>query len=313
MILVILVKTLIDTFHCHTDCLTTALVVKKCKRIRRHANTIFVIFFCFLLILCYIWPVGVFPRGPLGRWVPRVAAVINQGLVGGCYLWGLWPAPPLRSPLFTFGIEVSLRRMARTQGGGKGGGGNKNRDSLNLKLLHHLHQPQAALPHGVFLPFFFCISLRIAPFVSDLFLSLYLQTHSEERPFQCEECKALFRTPFSLQRHLLIHNSEFFCATLQCCPKRKEKKWKQQNLIFLFLICSRIFISSILLYFLMRACHLTRLHFSILCNISNQWHRSTVWSTYYLTPDLPRLTETCQRFTKVSAVKMEIEMFCCRL
>lgn len=34
------------------------------------------------------------------------------------------------------------------------------------------------------------------------------QTHSEERPFQCEECKALFRTPFSLQRHLLIHNSE---------------------------------------------------------------------------------------------------------
>lgn len=34
------------------------------------------------------------------------------------------------------------------------------------------------------------------------------QTHSEERPFQCEECKALFRTPFSLQRHLLIHNSK---------------------------------------------------------------------------------------------------------
>lgn len=36
-----------------------------------------------------------------------------------------------------------------------------------------------------------------------------LQTHSEERPFQCEECKALFRTPFSLQRHLLIHNSKY--------------------------------------------------------------------------------------------------------
>lgn len=35
-----------------------------------------------------------------------------------------------------------------------------------------------------------------------------LQTHSEERPFQCEECKALFRTPFSLHRHLLIHNSK---------------------------------------------------------------------------------------------------------
>lgn len=34
------------------------------------------------------------------------------------------------------------------------------------------------------------------------------QTHSEERPFQCEECKALFRTPFSLHRHLLIHNSK---------------------------------------------------------------------------------------------------------
>uniref|UniRef100_A0A2K6Q2H5 Zinc finger protein n=1 Tax=Rhinopithecus roxellana TaxID=61622 RepID=A0A2K6Q2H5_RHIRO len=33
------------------------------------------------------------------------------------------------------------------------------------------------------------------------------KTHSEERPFQCEECKALFRTPFSLQRHLLIHNT----------------------------------------------------------------------------------------------------------
>uniref|UniRef100_A0A8C5F009 Zinc finger protein n=1 Tax=Gopherus evgoodei TaxID=1825980 RepID=A0A8C5F009_9SAUR len=36
------------------------------------------------------------------------------------------------------------------------------------------------------------------------------KTHSEERPFQCEECKALFRTPFSLQRHLLIHNSKSF-------------------------------------------------------------------------------------------------------
>lgn len=37
---------------------------------------------------------------------------------------------------------------------------------------------------------------------------ILLQTHSEERPFQCDECKALFRTPFSLQRHLLIHNSK---------------------------------------------------------------------------------------------------------
>lgn len=69
-----------------------------------------------VLVLSYIWPVGVFPRGPLGRWVPREAAVINQGLVGGCYLWGLWPAPPLRSPLFTFGIEVSLRRMGPGSG-----------------------------------------------------------------------------------------------------------------------------------------------------------------------------------------------------
>lgn len=34
------------------------------------------------------------------------------------------------------------------------------------------------------------------------------QTHSEERPFQCEACRALFRTPFSLQRHLLTHNSK---------------------------------------------------------------------------------------------------------
>lgn len=46
---------------------------------------------------------------------------------------------------------------------------------------------------------------------------LSLQTHSEERPFQCEECKALFRTPFSLQRHLLIHNSKYECLTVCSC------------------------------------------------------------------------------------------------
>lgn len=48
---------------------------------------------------------------------------------------------------------------------------------------------------------------------SDLFFCL--QTHSEERPFQCEECKALFRTPFSLQRHLLIHTSKCVCVCVR--------------------------------------------------------------------------------------------------
>ncbi|KAM6120167.1 LOW QUALITY PROTEIN: PR domain zinc finger protein 5 [Pterocles gutturalis] len=50
------------------------------------------------------------------------------------------------------------------------------------------------------------------------------KTHSEERPFQCEECKALFRTPFSLQRHLLIHNSErtFKCDHCDATFKRKD-------------------------------------------------------------------------------------------
>ncbi|NWH94543.1 PRDM5 protein, partial [Aegithalos caudatus] len=51
-----------------------------------------------------------------------------------------------------------------------------------------------------------------------------VETHSEERPFQCEECKALFRTPFSLQRHLLIHNSErtFKCDHCDATFKRKD-------------------------------------------------------------------------------------------
>ncbi|XP_043552540.1 PR domain zinc finger protein 5 isoform X1 [Chiloscyllium plagiosum] len=53
---------------------------------------------------------------------------------------------------------------------------------------------------------------------------LCISTHSEERPFQCDECKALFRTPFSLQRHLLIHNSErtFKCDHCDATFKRKD-------------------------------------------------------------------------------------------
>ncbi|NWX53090.1 PRDM5 protein, partial [Steatornis caripensis] len=63
--------------------------------------------------------------------------------------------------------------------------------------------------------------------VSSLCLSPVLEeppTHSEARPFQCEECKALFRTPFSLQRHLLIHNSErtFKCDHCDATFKRKD-------------------------------------------------------------------------------------------
>uniref|UniRef100_F6SIP3 C2H2-type domain-containing protein n=1 Tax=Equus caballus TaxID=9796 RepID=F6SIP3_HORSE len=51
------------------------------------------------------------------------------------------------------------------------------------------------------------------------------KTHSEERPFHSsEECKALFRTPFSLQRHLLVHNSErtFKCHHCDATFKRKD-------------------------------------------------------------------------------------------
>lgn len=59
--------------------------------------------------------------------------MINQGLVGCCYLWGLWAFPPLRFPVFTFGIELSLRQIC----GGWGGtdGCRKNRSTLNLKPL----------------------------------------------------------------------------------------------------------------------------------------------------------------------------------
>uniref|UniRef100_A0A9L0J1Q2 Zinc finger protein n=1 Tax=Equus asinus TaxID=9793 RepID=A0A9L0J1Q2_EQUAS len=51
------------------------------------------------------------------------------------------------------------------------------------------------------------------------------KTHSEERPFHSsDECKALFQTPFSLQRHLLVHNSErtFKCHHCDATFKRKD-------------------------------------------------------------------------------------------
>lgn len=57
--------------------------------------------------------------------------MINQGLVGCCYLWGLWAFPPLRFPVFTFGIELSLRQIC----GGGTDGCRKNRSTLNLKPL----------------------------------------------------------------------------------------------------------------------------------------------------------------------------------
>ncbi|XP_030420499.1 PR domain zinc finger protein 5 isoform X9 [Gopherus evgoodei] len=70
---------------------------------------------------------------------------------------------------------------------------------------------------------------KLPPSVSSICLNPVLdeppiETHSEERPFQCEECKALFRTPFSLQRHLLIHNSErtFKCDHCDATFKRKD-------------------------------------------------------------------------------------------
>lgn len=71
-------------------------------------------------------------------------AVINQALVGGCYLWGLWLAPPLSSPVFTFGIEVSLRQIGRARRGVEGwGGGPEKQKHFELKA------PQAACLHQV--------------------------------------------------------------------------------------------------------------------------------------------------------------------
>ncbi|XP_062839657.1 PR domain zinc finger protein 5 isoform X4 [Anolis carolinensis] len=75
-------------------------------------------------------------------------------------------------------------------------------------------QQQCKLPHSK------VSSKSLSPVLEDP----PVETHSEERPFQCEECKALFRTPFSLQRHLLIHNSErtFKCDHCDATFKRKD-------------------------------------------------------------------------------------------
>uniref|UniRef100_A0A8V0XHA4 Zinc finger protein n=1 Tax=Gallus gallus TaxID=9031 RepID=A0A8V0XHA4_CHICK len=78
--------------------------------------------------------------------------------------------------------------------------------------VQHRHQ-HCELPHSV-------SSICLNPVLEEP----PVETHSEERPFQCEECKALFRTPFSLQRHLLIHNSErtFKCDHCDATFKRKD-------------------------------------------------------------------------------------------
>lgn len=147
-------------------------------------------------------------------------AVINQGLVGGCYLWGLWPAPPLRSPVFTFGIEVSLRQIGRAR---RGGGGRKT-EALWTQSPPSCLCSSGQRTRSAAGPFAWSSHISLRSFINiqteaalltrskhaDAALPS-LQTHSEERPFQCEECKALFRTPFSLQRHLLIHNSKYEC------------------------------------------------------------------------------------------------------
>ncbi|KAM9661589.1 PR domain zinc finger protein 5 isoform X8 [Haliaeetus albicilla] len=80
----------------------------------------------------------------------------------------------------------------------------------NHKKVQH-RQQHCELPHSV-------SSICLNPVLEEP----PIETHSEERPFQCEECKALFRTPFSLQRHLLIHNSE---RPYQCpyCDKAFSK------------------------------------------------------------------------------------------
>ncbi|XP_040411733.1 PR domain zinc finger protein 5 isoform X6 [Cygnus olor] len=82
----------------------------------------------------------------------------------------------------------------------------------NHKKVQH-RQQHCELPHSV-------SSICLNPVLEEP----PIETHSEERPFQCEECKALFRTPFSLQRHLLIHNSErtFKCDHCDATFKRKD-------------------------------------------------------------------------------------------
>ncbi|KAL8206974.1 UNVERIFIED_CONTAM: hypothetical protein K2H54_038241 [Gekko kuhli] len=84
---------------------------------------------------------------------------------------------------------------------------------LSTEQVQHSQQ-QCKLPHSK------VSSKCLSPVLEDP----PVETHSEERPFQCEECKALFRTPFSLQRHLLIHNSErtFKCDHCDATFKRKD-------------------------------------------------------------------------------------------
>ncbi|XP_074445098.1 PR domain zinc finger protein 5 isoform X3 [Larus michahellis] len=91
-------------------------------------------------------------------------------------------------------------------------------NQLKRHMITHSEQVQHRQQH-----------CELPPSVSSICLSPVLEeppveTHSEERPFQCEECKALFRTPFSLQRHLLIHNSErtFKCDHCDATFKRKD-------------------------------------------------------------------------------------------
>ncbi|NWS47816.1 PRDM5 protein, partial [Probosciger aterrimus] len=91
-------------------------------------------------------------------------------------------------------------------------------NQLKRHMITHSEQVQhrqqhCELPHSV-------SSICLSPVLEEP----PVETHSEERPFQCEECKALFRTPFSLQRHLLIHNSErtFRCDHCDATFKRKD-------------------------------------------------------------------------------------------
>lgn len=105
------------------------------------------------------------------------------------------------------------------------GGQKKNRSTLNFKPLWAgfptASQPteDARSPPVVVI----AVPGEAAPLTHDKHVLLFLQTHSEERPFQCEECKALFRTPFSLQRHLLIHNSK--CALTVVSRSRHVSTW----------------------------------------------------------------------------------------
>lgn len=147
------------------------------------------------------------------RWLWRPISQSHRWLD----LWGLWPAAPLRSPMFTLGIEVSLRRTGRPWRWGKG-------TVRKTEALWTLSPFELLLPQQVkhpkthdLLPSSSSLSpAEAAPLTHGNHAPLFLQTHSEERPFQCEECKALFRTPFSLQRHLLIHNSK--CARVSTFP-----------------------------------------------------------------------------------------------